>query len=78
MLTQNVTGLNKVARKIEENKHELFYYRFWGAISFEIEKKIGLSQQIQTIFGLIFGELSEFGLFPKIRTKVRALVRFHI
>ena len=33
----------------------LLFQGFWGAISLEIEK-IGLSEQIQTKFGLIFGE----------------------
>ena len=33
----------------------LRFQGFWGAISLEIEK-IGLSEQIQTEFGLIFGE----------------------
>ena len=33
----------------------LLFQGFWGAISLEIEK-IGLSEQIQTEFGLIFAE----------------------
>ena len=33
----------------------LLFQGFWGALSLEIEK-IGLSEQIQTEFGLIFGE----------------------
>ena len=33
----------------------LLFQGFWGAISLEIEK-IGVSEQIQTKFGLIFAE----------------------
>ena len=33
----------------------LLFQGFWGAISLEIEK-IGVSEQIQTEFGLIFAE----------------------
>ena len=54
----------------------LLFQGFWGVISLEIEK-IGVSEQIQTKFGLIFAEQSEFGPFPKIRTKVGALTLVH-
>ena len=58
-------------RKIKD-KFEFCCQGYYGIMSFEI-LKFGLSKQIQTKFRLILEELSEFGPFPKIRTKVGAL-----